>query len=42
MQCHFCSTHLGSGHEVRITLKDELKEMIEETFGEEIKSYKVM
>ena len=36
--CRPCSVHLGPNHNVRITPKRGLKEMIEETFGEEIRN----
>jgi len=41
MKCHSCANYLGSGIKVLITPKRDLKEMIEETFGEEIRKYKL-
>jgi len=41
MKCHSCANLLGSGIKVLITPKRDLKEMIEETFGEEIRKYKL-
>ena len=38
VKCNHC---LNSTNRVRITPKKELKELIEETFGEEIRSYNV-
>jgi hypothetical protein len=41
MKCYSCANYLGSSIQVIITPKKELKEMVEEIFGEEIRSYEV-
>ena len=41
IKCHSCANYIGSSIPVVIMPKKELKEMIEETFGEVIRNYKV-